>query len=70
MNKTADVENKSHGFKTTINNGKVFYKERCQRPTLEKRKQTDLRMWTFKKCFFIQIQEQAGEKLGQSRNVM
>lgn len=35
VKKMTDLKNKSHGFKTT-NNRKVFHKERCQRPKLEK----------------------------------
>lgn len=45
----ADPKTKSHKVKTTTNNEKVFYKEKCERLKLEKQKQMDLRVWALKR---------------------
>lgn len=45
----ADPKTKSHKDKTTTNNEKVFYKEKCERLKLEKQKQMDLRVWALKR---------------------
>lgn len=45
----ADPKTKSHEVKTTTNNGKVLYKERCESPKLEKQKQMDLSVWALKR---------------------
>lgn len=66
-----DLEDKSHGFRTTTTNNRgVFCKKRCQKPRLGRRKLIDWRIWALKRKDFCLKPGTGRRKTRTKQNVM